>query len=64
MKNYNAKRRKTIIDIAKNLGCTDIDYLDKNSNITDEKAIMYIEHHHCPNDTFRRMFKERINSLN
>ena len=56
---YNAKTRKAIIKIAKDLGCKDVDYLDKNSNVDDNHVINSIYHHHCANDTLRRIFKER-----
>jgi len=63
MEKYNGKKRAAIISIAKEFKAKEIDYLDKNSNISERFIINTIVNVHLKNDTLRRLFLERVDKL-
>lgn len=56
----NPKVRETIVSVAKLYTNEDISYLEKNSNISNEKALKYITELHIGNPTISRVFKQQL----
>jgi polysaccharide pyruvyl transferase WcaK-like protein len=63
MEKYNGKKRAAIISLAKEFKAEKIDYLDKNSNISERFIINTIANVHLKNGTLRRLFLEKVDKL-
>jgi hypothetical protein len=58
-----SQKREEILNLAKEYTKQDLNYMHKNSDISPEKAIMYVENHHISNNTLQRLFKEKATKI-
>ena len=60
-KSREAKIRRTIVKVGREFNAKGIEYLEKNSNLTNEQAISMIAKMHIKNDLIRSNFLKSVN---